>query len=211
MVRDALAGEDRLNWSVDVSVPRWDGVTVAGTPPRVTGLNLRNRGLAGVIPPELASLPPTLVRLHLVENAITGCVPERLRLARANDLEELMAERGLDWCPVALVPDDGTLTPGTTYQMSSDTIIIDVPTTGPRVHFLSLVAWEGLQTGGLAFCFSDLKNIEGVCLNGATGEEWSRGSVDARQRNSEASGLLSPPPGLDAVFDQIVATARPAP
>ena len=211
MVRDALAGEDRLNWSVDVSVPRWDGVTVAGTPPRVTGLNLRNRGLTGTIPPELGSLPPTLARLDLVENAITGCVPERLRLVRVNDLEQLMVERGLDWCPVAEVPASGMLTPGTTYQMSSDTIIIDIPTTGPRIHFLSLVSWHDLQTGGLAFCFSDLKDIEAVCLDGATGEEWSRGSLDARRRNSGASGSPSPPPGLDAVFDQLVATARPTP
>ncbi len=209
--RDALAGDGALNWSPDVPVEEWDGVNVPWSSRRVEGLYLRRYGLTGTIPPELGSLPPTLAKVYLAGNAFTGCVPERLRLATANDLEELMAERGLPWCPVALVPDDGTLTPGTTYQMSSDTIIIDVPTTGPRIHFLSIVAWEGLQTGGLAFCFSDLKNIESVCLDGITGEEWSRGSVDARQRNSEASGSLSPPPGLDAVFDAIVATARPAP
>ena len=207
--RDALAGDGSLNWSADAPLTEWDGVTISGTPPRVTGLHLRNRGLTGTIPPELGSLP--LAKVNLAGNAFTGCVPERLRLATANDLEELMAERGLDWCPVAAVPDSGMLTPGTTYQMSSDTIIIDVPATGPRIHLLSVVAWHGLQTGGLSFCFSDLKDIEAVCLDGATGEEWSRGSVDARRRNSGASGSPSPPPGLDAVFDQLVATARPAP
>ena len=216
--RDALAGDGALNWSADVPLTEWDGVTVSGTPRRVTGLDLRNRGLTGSIPPELGSLPPTLSTVYLGGNVFTGCVPERLRLAANNDAH--MMAHGLSWCPVALVPDNGTLTPGTTYQMSSDTIIIDIPATGPRIHFFSLVFWDGLQTGGLTFCFSDLNDIEGVCLDGITGEEWSRGSIEAHRRNlsgddgSGAAGSLQtprPPPGLDAVFDELVATARPAP
>lgn len=116
-VRDGLAGEGALNWSVDVPLTEWDGVTVSGTPRRVTGLDLRNRGLTGTIPPELGSLPPTLVAVYLGGNAFTGCVPERLRLATANDLETLRKERGLPWCPVAAMPDGGAaLAPGT-YQI----------------------------------------------------------------------------------------------
>ena len=52
-MKDALAGTGTLNWSGATVITGWDGVTVGGTPKRVTELNLRNRGLTGVIPPGL--------------------------------------------------------------------------------------------------------------------------------------------------------------
>ena len=54
--RDTLAGDATLNWSVDVPIADWDGVTVSGSPERVTELDLSSKGLNGEIPPELGSL-----------------------------------------------------------------------------------------------------------------------------------------------------------
>ena len=51
--RDTLRGTGTLNWSVDIAIAEWDGVTVAGTPQRVARLELAGRGLTGCIPPAL--------------------------------------------------------------------------------------------------------------------------------------------------------------
>ena len=75
--RDALAGSATLNWSEDIPVDAWRGVTVDGAPPRVTALDLAEAGLDGRIPAGLASLDALAV-LRLDGNALTGSVPEAL-------------------------------------------------------------------------------------------------------------------------------------
>ena len=52
----------------------WDGVTVAGTPPRVTQLNFHRKRLTGTIPPALGSLS-NLIKLELHHNDLTGPIP----------------------------------------------------------------------------------------------------------------------------------------
>ena len=42
--RDTLAGDATLNWSVDVPIADWDGVTVSGSPERVTEWTFRVKG-----------------------------------------------------------------------------------------------------------------------------------------------------------------------
>ena len=204
--RDTLAGDGVLNWSADVPVTEWDGVSVSGTPRRVTGLDLRNRGLTGTIPPELGSLPPTLVRLHLAGNAFTGCVPERLRLAVANDLEQLMAERGLPWCPVAALPSGGAELPTGTWQIDGS-VIVDIPAGSPRVKMHSAM----ISVRGLSFCLSDLDEQYELCLD-PNGGERQRG-LAPRSRSSGATEATDNaiPAALDALFDAIVARARPVP
>ena len=46
-LRDALAGDETLNWSVDQAIDRWDGVTVRGVTGRVTKLFRQPEQLAG--------------------------------------------------------------------------------------------------------------------------------------------------------------------
>ena len=245
-VRDTLAGGGALTWSAGTPLAEWDGVTVAGAPPRVVGLDLRARGLSGAIPTQLASLtaltsldlsdnalsgglpaglrdlPPTLATLRLAGNAVTGCLDERLRLATTNDLAALMKARSLSWCPVTLVSGDGLpFTPGETYQIFRERIIVDIPSTGPRIQLFSLVSYSGdPRESGVAYCFSDVNQLKLVCIDGITGEEWSRGSIapyrrDAYRRDrgsaSAASSTPTPPAGLDAAFDALVVSARPAP
>ena len=76
-LKNALAGTGTLNWNGGTAVTSWDGVTVGGGPKRVTRLKLRNSGLTGTIPPELADL----ANLHWLEfhlNGLTGDIPEEL-------------------------------------------------------------------------------------------------------------------------------------
>ena len=57
--RDTLKGSGTLNWSADTPIANWDGITVSGTPQRVTRLELRVRGVTrvtGTIPSDLGNL-----------------------------------------------------------------------------------------------------------------------------------------------------------
>ena len=76
-LKAALAGAASLNWGVGRAMRSWNGVTVGGSRKRVTELNLRDRGLTGVIPPELGGLS-NLNGLWLHENQLTGGIPAEL-------------------------------------------------------------------------------------------------------------------------------------
>ena len=54
--RDTLAGDATLNWLANRPIDLWEGVTVGGSPLRITRLYLVANGLPGEIPPELGSL-----------------------------------------------------------------------------------------------------------------------------------------------------------
>ena len=75
--RDELAGTGTLDWSGNTAIADWEGVTVGGTPRRVTELNLDGRGLTGSIPGGLGDLS-ALDILWLHRNALTGAIPPEL-------------------------------------------------------------------------------------------------------------------------------------
>ncbi len=75
--RDTLAGSATLNWSADTPITEWHGVTVEGTPERVTNLSLTNQGLTGAIPAELGDLA-NLQGLSLRDNQLAGAIPSEL-------------------------------------------------------------------------------------------------------------------------------------
>ena len=54
--RDALRGEAPLDWGGGLAIGRWEGVAVGGKPPRVTSLDLRDKGLTGSIPRTLGGM-----------------------------------------------------------------------------------------------------------------------------------------------------------
>ena len=66
--KDRLAGNGNLNWSSDIPITSWDGVTLGGDPKRVTRLILRESELRGSIPPELGGLSE-LTHLDLRRNS----------------------------------------------------------------------------------------------------------------------------------------------
>ena len=75
--RDVLAGDAPLNWSEDIPIEFWQGVTVGGTPKRVTALELPRAGLNGRLFAELGELGG-LVALNLSHNRLAGPIPPGL-------------------------------------------------------------------------------------------------------------------------------------
>ena len=75
--RDKLAGSGSLNWSEDTPIAEWEGVTLSGTPQRVTRLRLHRKGLDGGVPADLGGLSG-LVELSLYRNSLTGDIPAEL-------------------------------------------------------------------------------------------------------------------------------------
>ena len=75
--KDALAGDVSLNWQEDIPISQWDGITVEGSPPRVTGLHLSDKGITGSIPTGLDRLT-NLTNLTLERNQLTGPIPTEL-------------------------------------------------------------------------------------------------------------------------------------
>ena len=118
-LRDVFeGGGTELDWSPSRATADWAGVTVSGTPPRVTGLSLAEHGLAGEIwgwlgylteltelrldgneltgsIPSKLSLLTQLTDTYLAGNDLDGCVPPPLRQAANHDLDSL----GLPSCP----------------------------------------------------------------------------------------------------------------
>ena len=76
-LKDELRGTAALNWSVDVAMADWDGVTTGGTPSRVRKLELADKSLTGTIPAELGSLTG-LKHLDLSDNSLTEGIPAEL-------------------------------------------------------------------------------------------------------------------------------------
>ena len=77
-LRDTLAGTAILNWDLYTPITSWDGVTVGGTPRRVTRLVLERRGLTGEIPSELGLLTG-LEELNVsLSSQLTGLIPAEL-------------------------------------------------------------------------------------------------------------------------------------
>ncbi len=85
-LQDVLAGTAELNWRGDRPMTEWDGLVVAGSPPRVEELNLARRGLMGTIPPTLWELAK-LRKLDLQSNLLSGEIP--MELIRLQDLISL--------------------------------------------------------------------------------------------------------------------------
>ena len=104
-VPDGVSG-----WGADTPMAEWRGVEVGGDPPRVRKLVLKNNGLAGPIPADIAMLtmlevldlsyneltgpiPPELAgltmlrKLYLVDNNLNGAIPPEL--GKLTSLEEL--------------------------------------------------------------------------------------------------------------------------
>ena len=85
VVRDALGGSLSQHWSISTEISRWTGVTVGGTPGRVTKVEPSPERywrfdpltLDGYLPPELGDLP-YLTHLNLEGHTLSGEIPPEL-------------------------------------------------------------------------------------------------------------------------------------
>ena len=75
--RDKLAGDAELNWSADIAITDWEGVSIGGVSTRVIAVYLDSYGLTGKIPAELGSLTD-LQYLELGHNHFTDEIPAEL-------------------------------------------------------------------------------------------------------------------------------------
>ena len=85
--RDTLAGNATLNWSHEIPINRWHGISLEWSPPRVVELALNSRRLTGRVPPEFGKLSALEV-LRLRINGLTGGIPPELGgLSRLRSLD----------------------------------------------------------------------------------------------------------------------------
>ena len=110
--KNTLTRTVTLNWALDTPISDWEGITVSGTPQRVTEVSLADKALRGTIPPILELLTglevldlknndltgripsglgrlESLDELYLAGNRLTGCIPDGLRDVSLNDLSSL--------------------------------------------------------------------------------------------------------------------------
>ena len=78
-LRDVLRADPPLNWNTATPTITWEGVTVAGSPARVTAIDLTKRSLTGEIWGYLGDLTE-LRHLLLSGNALSGMAPSKLHL-----------------------------------------------------------------------------------------------------------------------------------
>ena len=85
--KDELRGTASLNWSADLSISRWYGVRLGGSPRRVTIVKVQKQGLDGNIPGVLGELDK-LQDIWLYQNELSGPIPAEL--GNLSELKTLM-------------------------------------------------------------------------------------------------------------------------
>ena len=183
--RDTLAGSGTLNWSGSTAIAAWDGVTLSGSPLRVTSLVLSDSQLTGTIPPELGNLN-NLERLNLTRNQLTGDIPPELSLLTNLQLLALGGNQLTGPIPTWLVnitnleelylwgnqftgaipPELGNLPGLVKLGLSRNRLTGQIP---PQLSSLSklqvLYLWGNQLTGPIPASLGGLANLEQLALS----------------------------------------------
>ena len=217
-LRDVLAGSGELNWDVRTAMTSWQGVTIAGTPQRVTELDLASSGLSGElsgllgeldaltelrlngnalsgrIPSKLTTLA-NLTHLYLAGNSFDGCLPAELKAVTNHDLSSLtLTDCG---APSDISYGEHTLTAGT-YEFGlvddGPAVMFDVPA-GLNLEIVGIVLSEseaGDSTIGLIL--RNTSEQSWICVDLEAAEECYRKIVSTMQPGS---------PDIAALFDRL--------
>ena len=161
VVRDILAGRAKLNWSADTPLAGWKGVTVGGSPRRVTELDLHDSDLTGAIPAELGRLTG-LRELTLSRNRLLGPVPGELgRLVELRELS-LWGNRLSGPIPESI----GDLANLGKLNLSQNLLTGELPSSlGELVNLSELSLWRNRLTGTLPAELGNLVNVERLVLS----------------------------------------------
>ena len=150
-----------LNWSVDVALTSWDGVTVSSTPSRVTRLDLSSRGLTGSIPTQLGSLT-NLEHLDLHSNQLTGSIPTQLGSLTNLQYLNLHTNQLTGSIPTQL----GGLTSLQRLFLSTNQLTGSIPTQlGNLTGLLYLSLNRNQLTGSIPSQLGSLTNLRGLDLS----------------------------------------------
>ena len=159
--KDALRGTAALNWSVDTPISRWDGVTLGGTPRRVTHLLLTSKDLTGTIPPDLGRLDG-LEFLRLSSNQLTGEIPAALG-SLANLRSLLVSDNRLTG---AVPPELGGLSSLEELWLHRNRLNGEIPAALGDLGSLRKLTLAGNRlSGAIPSDLGDLSNLEDLWLN----------------------------------------------
>ena len=180
-MRDALRGTGTLDWSTSIPITEWRGVTVGGTPTRVTALYRPYSGLNGVIPAELGNLAK-LEELTLTGNQLSGRIPAGLgNLANLRDLS-LSSNNLSGEIPTAM----GNLSKLAALLLESNQLTGEIPA---ELGNLSSLVWLHLDhnqlTGEVPAELGSLSQLERLYL----GNNQLTGCVPASLRNVAQNDL----------------------
>ena len=182
--RDTLAGTKTLDWSDNTPIEEWDGITLSGTPLRVTtlrflGLGSLFRKVNGEIPPELGNLS-ALEELNLLGNGLVGQIPPELGSLSA--LEEL--HLGGNRLTGEIPPELGNLSNLQRLILYVNLLTGGLPSElGNLTSLVSLQVYDNQLTGEIPASFVDLNNLEifvfqsnaGLCVqNDAAIQAWGQ-------------------------------------
>ena len=166
--KDTLVGTGTLNWSADVPMLNWDGVSVGNSPTRVLGLYLAEDQLTGEIPSALGDLS-NLTELYLTGNRLTGEIPPEL--GDLSNLTELnLAENQL----TGEIPSElGGLSNLTGLILNANQLTGEIPSElGGLSNLMGLILNANQLTGEIPSELGGLSNLEQLQLEGnrLTGE-----------------------------------------
>ena len=159
--RDTLVGTATLNWVAATPITQWDGVTVDGTPQRVTELIFNDWGLGGEIPKELGTLTG-LQQLSLWKNQLTGEIPTELGdLSNLRELS-LSSNQLTGEIPAEL----GDLSNLRSLSLSSNQLTGDISSELGRLATLTeLYLSSNKLTGEIPTELGDLSNLRELSLS----------------------------------------------
>ena len=141
--RDILSGRATLNWSTDLPIDRWQGITVEGSPPRVVELRLDSTALSGQIPPQVGELSALRV-LSFRINDLTGGIPAELGSLSELRYLDLHGNTGLEG---TIPPELGNLSKLEDMDLDAVGLTGNIP---PELSKLTNVQWLGLGQNDLS-------------------------------------------------------------
>ena len=141
--KDTLRGTAALDWSADTAIGDWTGITLGGTPERVTRVLVTYDNLDRTIPAGLGGLEE-LQWLKLGDNALTGAIPAEL--GALSNLRVL----GLSGNDLTgpLPPELATLERLTTLTLGDNGLTGEIPQALFRLTHLDYVELTGNQMTG---------------------------------------------------------------
>ena len=158
--RDTLAGTATLDWSADLAIGNWEGVTVSGTPPRVITLDLPFRQLKGTIPDDLGSLT-NLTDLSLGYNELSGEIPAEL--SNLTNLETLHLH--YNQLSGEIPAELGGLTNLTDLSLGHNELSGEIPVEmGSLTNLLRLRLWGNQLSGEIPAELGGLTNLTDLSL-----------------------------------------------